>query len=211
MGSRTAGVFEGSSQGALVTGHVPVHPGCDAAQPPGQRQTSVVTEALEDRLALVGDLSNVAGQEIRIDDEVLHDARAGQGSLVAGRLGPLERLRDPGLRVIEPSARVQHASKVRQDRKPGRIIRLQQRRAAAVQVHRRGDVGPLERPPAGRDQTLGSPARKLSRAVVDRRQLLAVVERLLQVISDHFPDLAPAVACRRVEPAGERFVELGAL
>ena len=52
---------------------------------------------------------------------------------------------------------------------------------------------------------------ELTRSFVDWSQLLAVAERLLEVIADHLLDLGPAVARRAVEPAGEQLVELRTL
>ncbi|MDQ2934129.1 MAG: hypothetical protein M3R49_03940, partial [Chloroflexota bacterium] len=69
-----------------------------------------------------------------------------QGTLVAGFLRALERLREAGLRFVATSAQVQNATKVGQDRETGRVGRVQQCSAAAVQVHSRRDIGPLARP-----------------------------------------------------------------
>ena len=128
MRSGAAGVVKSVTQGDLVAGRAPSPPGGIAAKPPSQSHPSVVSESLERREALVGDPSIVARRQIGVDHDIAHGPGIGDGSLVAGRFRPLDRLFEAGLGVVEASVRVKGATKVGQDREAGRVVRVEQRR-----------------------------------------------------------------------------------
>ena len=137
------------------------------------------------------------------------DPHAGDETRVLESLGRRRSIGHDFAGFLEPAFFHQRVDELRQQLDPQGVVGLEEGRGAAEQVARGRRVATPEGPPAGRRELGRGARRDRPTLVVERPELRAIANGLLEVIAEDFLELglAAAVPVDRFGPRDEPFVE----